>query len=115
MSHFLRLTMIVPAAQQSNAAVEAKLNFLDDPRGTNLGTFSAPLSSDGNPPATHFVSCWGGLEPTDFARIRSAIGGIPGATVAVTPNDLRTPSAAERMPDELIASLGLQPVVEDIL
>ena len=112
---FFRLTMIVPLTGQAAANAAAKADFRDDPRGTTLNTFSVELSPTGLPPATHYISCWGGLLATDFARLRASIGGIPGASIVVTPNDLSTPTGAERSPEQLMASLGLRPVVTDPL
>ena len=106
----LRLTMIIPSSARTATNTAAYDEFQDDPRGTTLGTFSVGLSTTGVLPATHYISCWGGLSATDFSRISSYIRSFTGSSVVVTPNDLSTPRGAERSPDQLMVSLGLQPI-----
>jgi len=99
--------MVIPADRQTEANEKAKLYGLN----TDLNTFTVPLSPTGEEPATHYISCWGGLTGREFGDLRSQIGGIPGGRAVATPNDMDPAHKEEEddlMPDELLAEMGLQ-------
>ncbi len=107
---YKRLTLVVPYDRQDEANERARIYGLN----TDEHTFTVELSPTGAPPPTHYIACWGGLVASEFGALRAQIGGIPGGRAAPTPNDLENPSEDEMMPDELLAEMGLQPIVEEL-
>jgi hypothetical protein len=109
---YKRLTLVVPYDRQTEANERAHQYG----HNTDLGTFTVELSPDGNPPATHYISCWGGLVDSEFGQLRARIGGIPGGRAVSTPNSMDPADADDEdtMPDELLAEMGLQPIVEEL-
>lgn len=107
----LRLTMVIPSAEQAVSNQKSLDDFTGD---TDLDTFTVGLSPTGQLPVTHYWCCWGGLTGAQFGKLRAGIGGIPGSHIYVTPNALENPKGNEKMPRDVLVELGLRPIEEEV-